>query len=288
MFALNLWYSAGLILVFLVLATLAAFLNLGWGQHFTYTWFKVAMVGLVFSMALSFLGVWEIPIPGFVGAGHSNDLQQQEGAAGAFFKGVFTTILATPCSGPFLGPVFAFTLSQPWYATYVIFASVGVGMALPYLIIGMSPNLVRWLPKPGDWMDTFKQFMGFVCVLGTVVYLFSIIKHEFFIPTLATMIGVWFGCWCIGRVPAYAESFEKVKGWSVGLTWIAIITACSFYFLAPWPHLYHWEKFSSEALAKARAEGKTVMIDFTASWCQTCQWNFFSAINSYAVKDVVD
>jgi thiol:disulfide interchange protein len=102
------------------------------------------------------------------------------------------------------------------------------------------------------------------------------------------MIGVWFGCWCIGRVPAYAETFEKVKGWAVGLTWIAVITTCSFYFLAPWPHLYHWEKFSPDALAKARAEGKTVMIDFTASWCQTCQWNFFSAINSYAVKDVVD
>jgi suppressor for copper-sensitivity B len=286
-FALNLWYSAGLILVFLVLATLAAFLNLGWGQQFTYTWFKVAMVGLVFAMALSFLGVWEIPLPGFVGMGHSNQLQQKEGAAGAFFKGIFTTILATPCSGPFLGPVFAFTLSQPWYATYIIFASVGVGMALPYLIIGLSPALVRWLPKPGDWMDTFKQLMGFI-LLGTVVYLCSIIKTEYFIPTLATMMGVWFGCWCIGRVPAYAESFEKLQGWAVGLVWIAIITTCSFYFLAPWPHLYHWEKYSPAALAQARQEGKTVMIDFTASWCQTCQWNFFSAINSYAVKNVVD
>ena len=78
--------------------------GLAWGEQFTLPWFKVAMTALVFVMALSFLGVWEIPIPGFVGAGRANQLQTQEGPSGAFFKGVFTTILATPCSGPFLGP----------------------------------------------------------------------------------------------------------------------------------------------------------------------------------------
>jgi thiol:disulfide interchange protein len=286
-FALNLSYSAGLIAVFLVLAGVVAFLNFGWGQQFTLTWFKVAMVGLVFAMALSFLGVWEIPIPGFASTNHTESLQRQEGLGGAFFKGIFTTLLATPCSGPFLGTVFGFTLGQAWYVTFLIFFSVGLGMALPYLIIGIEPSLVRWLPKPGAWMDTFKQLMGFV-LLGTVVYLFSTIKKDYYLPTLTMIVGIWFGCWIIGRVPSWAEWFERTKSWTVGIAWATAITAAAFYFLAPWPHLYHWTPYSHEALVKAQTEGKTVMVDFTASWCQTCQWNFFSAINTAAVKEAVE
>lgn len=286
-FALNLSYSAGLIAVFLALAGVVAFLNFGWGQQFTLTWFKVAMVGLVFAMALSFLGVWEIPIPGFASSNHTETLQRKEGLTGAFFKGVFTTLLATPCSGPFLGTVFGFTLGQSWYITFLIFFSVGFGMALPYLIIGFQPSLVRWLPKPGAWMDTFKQFMGFV-LLGTMVYLFSTIKKEYYLPTLTMVVGIWFGCWCIGRVPNWAETLEKLKGWATGIASATVITAAAFYFLAPWPHLYHWTPYSNEALVKAQSEGRTVMVDFTASWCQTCQWNFFSAINTSAVKEAVE
>lgn len=285
--ALNFWYTLGILAVFLVLATFAAFLNLSWGQQFTYTWFKVAMVGLVFAMALSFLGVWEIPIPGFAGSSKANDLQSKEGVAGAFSKGIFTTLLATPCSGPFLGTVFGFTLGQPAYVTYVLFASVGVGMALPYLLIGAFPALVRWLPKPGEWMDTFKQVMGFV-LLGTVVYLFSVIKSDYFIPTLAMMMGIWFGCWCIGRVPAWAETIDKAKGYVAGLASAGAIAAAAFYFLAPWPHLYEWKKFTNDDLARLQAEGKTVMVDFTANWCATCQVNFRWSINTFGVRDLVE
>jgi thiol:disulfide interchange protein len=89
-------------------------------------------------------------------------------------------------------------------------------------------------------------------------------------------------------VPNWAETFQKIRGWTVGAASAALITAAAFYFLAPWPHLYHWSPYSNDALIKAQTEGKTVMVDFTASWCQTCQWNFFSAINTSAVKEAVE
>jgi thiol:disulfide interchange protein len=286
-FALNLWFTLGLLSVFFVLATAAAFANLGWGQQFTYTWFKVAMVVLVFAFALSFLGVWEVPIPGFAQSSTSSKLQHQEGTTGAFFKGIFTTLLATPCSGPFLGPVFAFTLAQPPLATYLIFASVGLGMASPYLVIGAFPGLVRWLPKPGAWMDTVKQLMGFV-LLGTVVYLFMTINAKYFIPTLALMMGVWLGCWIIGRVPPYEDFDKQVRSWTLGLAAAGAIGWLSFTFLGPTRHLFEWQPFTPEAVARLQAEGKTVMVDFTAEWCLTCKANFRWAINTRRVKEVVE
>ncbi|MHC4180298.1 MAG: cytochrome c biogenesis protein CcdA, partial [Planctomycetota bacterium] len=148
-FALNVWYAAGLLSVFMVLALLTASAGHAWGEQFTLPWFKVSLTCLVFVMALSFLGVWEIPIPGFVGRGQAGRLQAREGASGAFFKGVFATILATPCSGPLLGPLFGFLLDQPTYVIYLIYGTIGLGMAFPYLLIGAYPQLIRFLPKPG-------------------------------------------------------------------------------------------------------------------------------------------
>jgi thiol:disulfide interchange protein len=286
-FALNLWFSLGLLTVFFVLASLAAFANLGWGEQFTYTWFKVTMVVIVFAFALSFLGVWEIPIPGFAQSNTSSKLQHQEGASGAFFKGVFTTLLATPCSGPFLGPVFAFTLAQPPLVTYILFGSVGLGMALPYLLVGVSPGLVRWLPKPGAWMETVKHLMGFV-LLGTVVYLFSTINRDYFIPALALMMGVWLACWIIGRVPVYEEAGKQLRQWAIGLAAAAAIGWLSFEFLGPVRHLYEWQPYSPATVARLQSEGKTVMVDFTADWCLTCQVNFKYAINTRRVKQLVE
>ena len=145
----------GILSVFLVLASLAAGANLSWGEQFTNLSFKITMIAIVFAMALSFLGVWEIPIPGFVGAGKSVELSNKEGVAGAFFKGVFATILATPCSGPFLGPVFGYTMTQPPFVTYVIMLSVGFGMALPYLVIGVFPGLGAGFPSLGrGWIPS--------------------------------------------------------------------------------------------------------------------------------------
>lgn len=285
-FMLNLWYSLGLLAVFAILATLAAFVNLGWGEQFTHLWFKVAMTVLVFSMALSFLGTWEIPIPGFVGAGKSNELQQREGMSGAFFKGMFTTVLATPCSGPFLGPVFGYTLAQPPVVTYVVFLSVGLGMASPYLVIGAFPGLMRFLPKPGMWMETFKQLMAFF-LLGTVVYLFTTISDEYFIAVLALLVGVWFACWWIGRTPITAETSKKAMNWAGAVGLAVLIGFGSFEYLGPREELIPWEPYSPTALREATNSGKTVMVDFTADWCPTCKLNLARAIDTHPVNEVV-
>jgi suppressor for copper-sensitivity B len=293
-FSLNLAYVGGMMVVFMVLATLAALAKLGlssqsfgWGELYTLTWFKVAMTALVFSMALAFLGVWEIPIPGFASSGKATELSTQEGPAGAFFMGIVTTLLATPCSGPFLYTVFGYTITQPAIVTYIIFGSVGVGMSLPYLLVGAFPSLVSWLPKPGEWMDTLKQLLGFV-LLATVVYLFSTINADYFIPTLALLVALWFGCWIVGRVPLWAEFVDKRRAWIQGVASAAILGGTAFYFLSPSDAALPWQPYSQEALAAARAEGKTVLVDFTADWCLTCKLNLSAAINREEVRQLVE
>ncbi len=285
--ALNIWYSLGLFSVFMVLASLAAFAGLAWGQHFQSLTFNVVLSSLVFVMALSFMGVWEIPIPGFIGSGKSVELAAREGAIGAFAKGVFTTVLATPCSGPFLGAVFGYTLNQSPQIIYLIFGCIGLGMASPYLLIGAFPELVRFLPKPGMWMETFKQLMGFV-LLGTVVYLFTIIKPDYVVPTFALLMGLWAGCWWIGRTPITAEPSRKTLAWLVGGSVAAAVGVFAFTILTPGMAVLDWQPFSRAELARLTDERKTVLVDFTANWCPTCKWNLRFAIDTPEVRDVVE
>ena len=215
-FLLNIVYSIGVISVFLLLALLSVTLGLAWGEQFSYSWFKIGLILIVFAMALSFLGVWEIPIPGFVGSGQASHLASKEGPAGAFFKGVFATILATPCSGPLMGTLFSSTLDAPAPVKFALFFSMGLGMALPYLVIGAIPELASWIPKPGAWMETFKELMGFL-LLATVVFLFYTLGDaKLFVPTLATVVGVWFACWMVGRVPLTAPAGSKLSAWVTG------------------------------------------------------------------------
>ncbi len=232
-FWLNVSYSLGLISVFWVLAVLAAAPSLaladkgvGWGQQFQSAAFNVFIAALVFTMALSFLGVWEFPIPGFAGGNKASRLAEQEGFTGAFFKGVVTTLLATPCTGPFMGGALAWAFYQPAHVTLAVFTSVGLGMASPYLLIGAFPSLVRFLPKPGEWMDTFKQVMGFV-LLGTVVYLFTFLETSYLVPTLGLLFLLWAACWWVARTPVTAETGTKVRAWLeaaalVGVAWVLL------------------------------------------------------------------
>lgn len=293
-FALNVWYSLGLMTVFMVLATLAVSLGMGWGQQFSSATFNVVLSSVVFAFALSFLGVWEIPIPGFVGSSDVQSLADKEGPAGAFVKGILTTILATPCSGPMLTPALTWAVSQPPLITYAGFACVGLGMASPYLLIGAFPKCISFLPKPGAWMDTFKQLMGFV-LMGTVVFLLTFMPIPFVVPTVAFLIGLWAALWSIGRIPLTESFMVQARGWLLGGIFACLIALISFAWLlnimqdrfqravdrelaarnvniesAPSrgrdDRQLAWQPFSLDRLTRLTAKGTTVLVDFTADW----------------------
>jgi suppressor for copper-sensitivity B len=320
--ALNIWYSAGIVIVFLALAGLAVGAGLGWGDQFSSVWFNVALASLVFAMALSLLGVWEIPIPGFVGGSTASQLVDKEGPTGAFTKGVFTTILATPCTGPFMASALGWAVQQPAETTFATFGAMGLGMASPYLVIGAFPSLVRFLPKPGNWMVTFKQVMGFI-LLGTVVFILSFMPPASVVPTVALLAGIGLACWWVSRIPATADTSRKLSGWLIAGAVAGAIGWISFGWLYQdvlEPRLAEKQKTGEneraraeletvlgqlraaegeEALASASAlvqqrlaaidsgeyqafsldklqrfaaeEGRTVLVDFTADWCLTCQ-----------------
>jgi len=287
-FQLNLWYCAGLYAVFFVLATASVAANLGlagsnlaWGEQFTSAGFNIVMASIVFAFALSFLGVWELPIPGFIGS-TAGKVQTQEGPAGSFLKGVLSTVLATPCSGPFLGPVFGFTLTQPTPVTYAVFASIATGMALPYLLVGIFPALVKFVPKPGAWMETLKEVLGFV-MLGTVVFLFTFLDKDYFVPTFALLVGIWAACWWVGRSQK-ATGVASFGRWLQGAIVTAAVGATAFVVLGPGESVIEWQPFSRARLAELRQRGATVMVDFSADWCLTCKYNLNFAIETPRVK----
>ncbi len=226
-FMLNVWYSAGIIVVFLVLAGMAVAFQLGWGTQFGSAGFNITLIGIVFAMALSLLGMWDIPIPGFVGSGAAVEVTEREGPIAAFLKGILTTLLATPCTGPFMATALAWAVKQPAWMTFSVFGVLGLGMASPYLLIGAFPNLIRFLPKPGAWMESFKKIMGLV-LLATVVWLLTFIDSPLVVPTVALMVGIAAGCWWISQTPITAPLDQKAYGWVAGLM-IVVISAMASY-----------------------------------------------------------
>jgi suppressor for copper-sensitivity B len=234
-FALNAWFSLGLMSVFWALATLAVGvrfatqgdLEFGWGEQFQFTSFNIILTSVVFAFALSFLGVWEIPIPGFVGSSSANEVAEREGAAGAFIKGVLATVLATPCVGPLLIPATTWAIQQPVWLTYTAFTFIGLGMASPYLAIGAYPRLMSFLPKPGNWMVAFKQIMGFV-LMGTVVWLFSSLSDQYHTELLALLVSIGFACWVVGRLPVTVSASIRFQSWGWAIGAVAYVAVVAF------------------------------------------------------------
>ena len=262
---LNVAFSLGLLSVFMVLATASALGGMAWGAYLTESMLgSVLIMSFVFAFALSMLGVWEFPIPGL--SGGADKLAHQEGPAGAFFLGIFTTVLATPCTGPFLGSALGVTAGQGAWVSYLIFASIGLGMASPYLLVGLNPKWIGWLPKPGVWMELFKQVMGFV-LMATVIFLLSSFgrepRNKYLVPVLTVLLGVGVACWWIGRTSLAAGLIDKAKAWTVALGIVAVGALVGFGVCGPPRFELDWQKFTAASLDELRTEDKVVFVDFT-------------------------
>ncbi|HUP81222.1 MAG TPA: thioredoxin family protein, partial [Pirellula sp.] len=290
---LTLTYAAGITSLILGLGLFSVAVRsytgeaFGWGEQFGSVYFRILITAFMFSLALSFLGVWEIPIPGFAMSKISTELSNKEGYQGAFYKGLITTLLATPCSAPLLGGVFVVALSQPAWVVLLIFGGVGLGMSLPYLAVAAQPSMLSFLPKPGPWMETFKEVLAFPMLLS-VVYFVSGFPDEERIAMLSALMFVWFGCWMVGRVPAWSEANVKTRNWSIAAIVAFLGTWGSFYVLQPSHYQLAWQEYNEAKLDALVAEGKTVMIDFTANWCPTCITNLATAIETKHVKEIVE
>jgi thiol:disulfide interchange protein DsbD len=283
--ALNLWYAAGIIAVFLLLGVLAATINLSWGAQFGSTAFNATIAAVVFAMALSLLGVWEVPIPGFVGSGSVQAVAAKEGPLGAFLKGVITTVLATPCTAPIMATATAWAVTQPFATALAVFGSLGVGMASPYVVVGVYPELLSFLPKPGRWMETFKQISGFV-LLATVVFILSFMEPAAVVPMVALLMGIGIACWLIARTPMTAELPKRLQTWAFAVAMVMMFVGISFGWLyrdVMQPRFANqpvaqasvggaWQPFSLERLKEVAVDkGRTVIVDFSADWCFNCK-----------------
>ena len=260
-FMLNLVFVLGMLSVFMLLATLAVVSGFGWGDLYRNLPFKVTMIGVIFVFGLSFFDVWEIPIPGLVSSG---GYDQRDGMSGQFFKGIITTLLATPCSGPLLIPAVVWAMAQPAHVTYLVFLFLGLGMAIPYLVIGAFPSLASFLPKPGKWTETFKQAMGFV-MMGTVVFFIGAVNSKYTISVLTMLVIMGVACWYVGRIPLSASTTARTRGWIGGLVMTVLGILFAFFVLLPL-HELDYQRYSRVALDQNLSEGRTVLVDFTADW----------------------
>ncbi len=306
---LGLVYALGVLVSFLVLAGLVIAVktaggSASWGLQMQNPVFRVVLLSLVTLVALNLFGVFEVFLPGLASQA-SGSLATKQGATWAFFHGVLATLLATPCTAPFLAVALGFAFTQPAGVLVVFFAAVAVGLAFPYVLLCWYPQWLKLLPKPGPWMLRFKMFLGFP-MLATAVWLLDISAAGYgnggvlwlglYLVVLSLAAWVWGeyaqrgstrkgvaalvglalvsgGYWGIlegqlnWRSPVTIEANQSVKG-AVG------VSAGTLW----------WEPWSPEAVLAAQAKGQPVLVDFTAKWCLTCQVNKKVALEADVVR----
>jgi len=272
---LGLIYGAGVLVSFAVLAVAAiaaqkAGGDAGWGNALRHPQFRIVLTVLMTLIALNLFGLFEIALnPGV--AGSAAGLAARQGYGGAFFNGMLATLLATPCTAPFLAGALAFAFSQPAAVTVAVFLAIGLGLAFPFVVVCWNPRLLKALPKPGAWMEKFKIAMGFP-MLGTALWLaYSSTKNqtdmlllEFFLATLALAAWIW------GQ---FVQRGIRRRGLAAMFSLLVAIAGFFAYRLSSFAGGIEWKTWSPEAVEQARKEGHPVLVDFTAKTCLTCKLN---------------
>jgi thiol:disulfide interchange protein/DsbC/DsbD-like thiol-disulfide interchange protein len=289
-FKLALVFSAGILGCFAVLAAIVTFFRaigaqVGWGFQFQDYRFVLAIACLVFAFALNLFGVFELTVSARATGGLAK-LAAGGGYGGAFFQGAFATILATPCTAPFLGTASAFAFTQPAWATFLIFFSIGIGMALPYLLLAIQPKWLRYLPKPGEWMVRLKQLLGFL-LLATLLWLSWIVGRLRGVDGMVELGGllliIGLLAWIKGSFWTPMSSVRSRVLAAMSMVAVLVVAVGSYFFVTA-PSELSWQAFSQQSLDKALQSGRPVFVDFTADWCITCKANERFALDTSAVR----
>lgn len=289
---LGLIYGLGVLVSFLALALVEIAIKhaggtAGWSTAFQNPQFRVIITILITLVALNLFGVFEVTLGSRV-MGAAGDLTAKKGAAGAFFNGVLATVLATPCVAPFLGPAITFAFTQPAASIILIFLMVGLGLAAPFVLLCWQPAWLKFLPKPGLWMQQFKVATGFP-MLATAVWLFWV---------TATRLGssgvLWFGlflvilafsAWIWGE---FVQRSTRRTGLAVVISLLFVASGYGFILekQLDWRSTHvaqkdaiEWQNWSPQAVEKARGEGHPVLVDFTAATCLNCKLNEVRSID---------
>lgn len=261
---------------------------IGWGFQLQSPSLIAALAYLFFVMGLSMSGLIHFGTR-LMGAGQS--LTEKSGLSGSFFTGVLAAVVASPCTAPFMGAALGFALTQPAIACIAIFAALGFGMALPLLLLCYLPALATRLPKPGVWMDNFKQFLAFPLYLSAI-WLLWVFGRQTGVSSMAMLctgaVAIAFGCWLLGRE---AKGFwQLVRRISIAASWILAI-------ILVWQGAENrgqqgtsdrWQAYSPELVNSLRTEGRPVFINLTADWCLTCLANEKIALHTQAVEQTFD
>jgi thiol:disulfide interchange protein DsbD len=283
-------FFAGVVISFwilsgLLLALRAAGESIGWGFQLQSPIFVTLLAVLFSLMALNLSGVFEMGLRLQSAAGNVEMRGGRSTLVDAFLSGVLATIVATPCTAPFMGAALGFTLSQPAYMSMLVFTAIAIGMALPVTLLSLVPRWLAYLPKPGAWMTTFKQFMAFP-LLATVVWLAWVLGsqqgNDGIAKLLFGLVLISLAAWLYGRWQSAKPMLAVVVGAAVAAGGLALA----------WPSEEgtrevvagaaakdDWVPFSKQKIADLRAAGKGVFVDFTATWCITCQVNKRVALN---------
>jgi thiol:disulfide interchange protein DsbD len=292
----GLTFTLGVLLSFWMLAGALAILRaggdqLGWGFQLQSPGFVFALAVLLLVFAMNMSGVFEF---GLSATGVGSNLQIKDGYSGSFFTGVLATVVATPCSAPFLAPALGAALALPTAQSFLIFTVIALGLSAPYLLLSLFPAAIKVLPRPGAWMETFKQFMAFP-LYATVGYLVWVLAGQVsetgLLMTLFSLVLIALAVWFYGRWNAPGASAGRARfGIIAGALLLALglwqgwpVTSAQAASTSETGYTLTWEKWSAEAVEKYRAAGRTIYVDFTARWCFTCQTNKAAVFGSAEV-----